>query len=144
MNGTHWIGWTRCLGFWAGVYPNICRAFLVNAAELGIYDNAKNWIINDWQLCEDGILGHVGASFAAGVSSALVSTPVDVVKTRLMNQAGSTSKQYEKGMLRTLVSIPREEGFRAMYKGFFPIICRKVIWCSAFFTTYEQMRMILE
>ena len=87
--------------------------------------------------------GHVAASFTAGVSSALVSTPVDVVKTRLMNQAGSASKQYQKGMFGTLVSIPREEGFRALYKGFFPIICRKVVWCTAFFVTYEQMRVNL-
>ena len=29
-------------GFWAGVGPNVMRCFLVNAAELGTYDQAKH------------------------------------------------------------------------------------------------------
>ena len=29
------------LSFWAGLTPNVCRTFLVNAAELGTYDEAK-------------------------------------------------------------------------------------------------------
>ena len=128
-------------GFWAGVWPNICRAFLVNAAEIGMYDNAKNWIINDYQLCKEGMVGHVSASFVAGVSSAMISTPVDVVKTRMMNQAGEIGNKS--GMLRMLITIPRQEGFAALYKGFYPIICRKVVWCTLFFVTYEKVRSFL-
>merc|ERR1712087_924312 len=129
------------VGFWAGVWPNICRAFLVNAAEIGMYDNAKNWIIHDYQLCSDGIIGHVGASFVAGVSSALISTPVDVIKTRMMNQAGEVGNKSN--MFRMLITIPKQEGFGALYKGFYPIICRKVVWCTAFFVTYERVRSAL-
>lgn len=129
------------VGFWAGVWPNICRAFLVNAAEIGMYDNAKNLITNEYQLCApSSIYGHVFASLVAGTCSALVSTPVDVVKTRFMNQAGSHNKQYQMGMVQTLLSIPKQEGFFALYKGFTPIICRKVVWCTAFFVTYERVR----
>ena len=29
------------LGFWAGVYPNVVRCFLVNAAEIGTYDQVN-------------------------------------------------------------------------------------------------------
>merc|ERR1712013_113160 len=131
------------VGLWAGVWPNICRAFLVNAAEIGMYDNSKNWLI-DYQLCVEGsMVSHVGASLVAGTSSALISTPVDVVKTRFMNQVGSASKQYEQGMFGTLMAIPKQEGFAALYKGFTPIICRKVVWCTMFFVTYERVRVYL-
>merc|ERR550525_1967317 len=75
------------LGFWAGVQPNVARCFLVNAAELGTYDQAKHEIISRGIL-PDGMWAHVGASGIAGTASAVTSTPVDVVKTRLMNQSG--------------------------------------------------------
>ena len=129
-------------GFWSGVWPNICRAFLVNAAEIGMYDNAKNWIINKYTF-DYIIFGHIFASFIAGISSALISTPVDVVKTRFMNQAGHNNKQYNNSMFKTLINIPKEEGFVALYKGFTPIICRKVVWCTVFFVSYEQIRVYL-
>ena len=72
------------------------------------------------------MLTDVSASSVAGVSSACISTPVDVVKTRLMNDAGHANKQYS-GMLNGLVSISRDEGFVALYKGFAPIVIRKTI-----------------
>ena len=31
-------------------------------------------------------------------------------------------------------------GPSALYKGFNPIFVRKVVWCSVFFVTYEQLR----
>jgi len=69
------------LGFWAGWRPNVARTFIVNAAELGSYDQIKTEIFVP--LVGDNPLAHIGASGAAGVISALCSTPVDVVKTRL-------------------------------------------------------------
>lgn len=135
-------------GFWSGVYPNICRAFLVNAAEIGMYDNAKNWLLNKYEF-NNIIYGHIFASFIAGTSSALISTPVDVCKTRLMNQAGIDSnnklygKQSNPSMIKILIKIPKDEGFTALYKGFYPIITRKVVWCTMFFVTYEQIRNYL-
>ena len=81
--------WSRegLRGFWAGVMPNVARCFLVNAAELGSYDQAKTMIVNSGVL-PDGPLAHLAASASAGFASAVISTPADVVKTRLMNQAG--------------------------------------------------------
>ena len=54
------------------------------------------------------MLQHVTASFAAGVVSSAVSTPADVVKTRLMNQAGHTH-EYS-GVVDAFVGITRQEG----------------------------------
>jgi hypothetical protein len=124
------------LGFWAGLGPNVARTFLVNAAELGTYDQAKSMIT---PYTGDNFVGHLGASTVAGVASACTSTPVDVVKTRLMNQAGG--EQVYKGMLDAFIKIPRDEGAMALYKGFTPIVVRKVLWLCAFFVTYEQARV---
>jgi hypothetical protein len=35
-------------GLWAGCLPNIQRAFIVNAFELGTYDQAKETLVNDF------------------------------------------------------------------------------------------------
>lgn len=123
------------LGFWAGLQPNIIRTFLVNAAELGTYDQAKSVII---PYTGDNFGAHLGASTIAGITSACVSTPADVVKTRLMNQAGSV-QQY-KGVVDAGLQTLRKEGVLALYKGFTPIVIRKVLWCCAFFASYEQIR----
>lgn len=125
------------LGFWAGLQPNVARTFLVNAAELGTYDQAKQGFLplcgenNQW-------MAHLGASAVAGVTSAVVSTPADVIKTRLMNQAGH-GHNYS-GVLDAVRSTLEKEGVRALYKGFTPILLRKLMWTSIFFQVYERIR----
>jgi len=122
-------------GFWAGVKPNVARTFLVNAAELGTYDQAKQTL---QPYLGAGLLSHVGASGCAGFTSACVSTPADVIKTRLMNAAGG-KKQYS-GIVDAGMTIVKQEGPTALYKGFLPICVRKLVWCAAFFVSYEQIR----
>ena len=122
-------------GFWAGISPNISRTFLVNAAELGTYDQAKSTLV---PYVGDGFVSFLGASATAGLASALTSTPVDVVKTRMMNMAGG--QQAYSSMASGLVTIAREEGAAALYKGFIPIFVRKLVWCSSFFVVYEFAR----
>lgn len=133
------------LGFWAGLQPNVARTFLVNAAELGTYDQAKESLK---PLLGDGPLAHISASGVAGVASACTSTPADVIKTRLMNQStlsaptgggGAATAAYA-GPVDALRCILRDEGAAALYKGFVPIVVRKVLWCSIFFVSYEQIR----
>ena len=124
------------LSLWSGLQPNIARTFLVNAAELGTYDEAKHRLI---PIVGDNPVAHIGASGIAGVASACTSTPADVVKTRLMNQAGKQIQEYS-GVVNAFSTILRTEGMGALYKGFVPIVVRKVIWCSVFFVTYEQLR----
>ena len=115
------------LAFWAGVQPNVARCFIGNACEIGCYDEAKTRLIASG-LVSDGPLGHFAASGVAGLISAVFSTPVDVVKTRLMAQAGGKTTagvvRYE-GVVDCFVRMPRLEGLGSLYKGFVPIAARK-------------------
>eukprot|EP00924_Labyrinthula_sp_SR-Ha-C_P015696 snap_masked-scaffold_4-processed-gene-7.30-mRNA-1 protein AED:0.18 eAED:0.18 QI:0/-1/0/1/-1/1/1/0/288 len=119
----------------AGVEANVMRTFLVNAAELGTYDEVKSVLLTP--VLGDGGLSHLGASGIAGVASALVSTPADVIKTRLMNQAGESKSLNPITMFGKIL---KEEKPSAFYKGFIPICVRKVIWCTVFFVSYEQIK----
>ena len=87
---------------------------------------------------------HFGASALAGVASALVSMPVDVVKSRMMNSAGRDAATGDVARRRSnLVTVGldlvRNEGLRAAYAGFIPTCARKVVWCITFFVSYEWL-----
>lgn len=65
--------------------PNCQRAALVNLADMATYDHVKQYVLRNTSLPDDWRT-HVCASVASGLTAALVSTPADVIKTRIMNQ----------------------------------------------------------
>ena len=128
------------LGFWSGVQPNVARCFIGNACELGCYDQAKMYIVNSESIpIQEGVGSHLAAASVAGLMSAIASCPVDVVRTRLFNQAGRVAEY--KGTFDALINIPKREGIMALYKGFMPLFCRKVFWTVLFFLSYEQAKL---
>lgn len=58
---------------------------LLNSTKLATYDHIKHYLINS-KLLHDGYACHFVASVCAGICIAVVTAPVDIVKTRLMNQ----------------------------------------------------------
>jgi len=56
------------------------------------------------------------AASIAGMPSAYLTTPADVVKTRLQSEARKGDTHY-KGVLDAFRKIPAEEGFGALFKG---------------------------
>eukprot|EP01018_Ginkgo_biloba_P029450 Gb_08151 [translate_table: standard] len=124
-------------GLWRGVWPNVQRACLVNMGELACYDQAKRTIIRRG-VCEDNVYAHTLASMMSGLSATALSCPADVVKTRMMNQAGDGYKTS----LDCLVKTVRREGVMALWKGFFPTWARLGPWQFVFWVSYEKFRSI--
>jgi hypothetical protein len=138
-------------GFFAGLKPNILRTFLVNATQLSVYDQIKFTIFGPIYGI-DSPMSHLGSSGLAGVATAITSTPADVVKTRLMNDAGENYRGSlgvapphapYRGFIKSTVRIYKEEGVLALYKGFWPICVRRTVWCTVFFLSYEKIRTTL-
>jgi len=67
--------------------------------------------------------------------STLLSTPADVIKTRLMADSKHTMFQCAKDIIRN-------EGFLSLWKGFFPNWFRLAPWQFVFWTTYERLRVL--
>eukprot|EP00658_Telonema_sp_P-2_P074668 TRINITY_DN63944_c0_g1_i1.p2 TRINITY_DN63944_c0_g1~~TRINITY_DN63944_c0_g1_i1.p2 ORF type:complete len:108 (+),score=22.84 TRINITY_DN63944_c0_g1_i1:104-427(+) len=61
---------------------------------------------------EDGMALHFMCSMIGGVVASVVTSPVDLAKTRIMNH------QSDAGIARTLSDVVRREGAMALYKGF--------------------------
>ena len=68
------------------------------------------------------------SSFTCGLAGALASNPVDVVRTRMMNQRVVTVGPLYRGTLDGLMITARNEGFSALYKGFWPNWLRLGPW----------------
>uniref|UniRef100_A0A8C3IY88 Solute carrier family 25 member 14 n=7 Tax=Neoaves TaxID=3078114 RepID=A0A8C3IY88_9CHAR len=129
-------------GLWRGVVPTAQRAAIVVGVELPVYDITKKHLIVSG-LMGDTIFAHFVSSFTCGLAGAIASNPVDVVRTRMMNQraiVGST--ELYKGTLDGLVKTWKSEGFFALYKGFWPNWLRLGPWNIIFFITYEQLKRL--
>lgn len=60
---------------WQGVGPNVQRAALLTAAQVGTYDESKN-AMKRAGLLSEGLSLHVAASLIAGFATAVVTSPV--------------------------------------------------------------------
>lgn len=129
---------------WRGSSLTVNRAMLVTASQLASYDQIKETILEKG-LMKDGLGTHVTASFAAGFVAAVVSNPVDVIKTRVMNMKvePGMAPPYS-GAVDCVVKTVRSEGPMALYKGFIPTISRQGPFTVVLFVTLEQVRKLLK
>ncbi|KAK1631457.1 hypothetical protein QYE76_005772 [Lolium multiflorum] len=130
---------------WRGSSLTVHRAMIVTASQLATYDQAKEAILSRRGPAADGLATHVAASFAAGLVAAAASSPVDCVKTRVMNmkvQPGCPPPYA--GALDCAIKTVRSEGALALYKGFIPTVTRQGPFTVVLFVTLEQVRKLLK
>ncbi|XP_072936407.1 mitochondrial uncoupling protein Bmcp [Epargyreus clarus] len=132
-------------GLWRGVGPTSQRAALIAAVELPAYDASKRRLT---PALGDAPLNHLLSSLLASLGSAVASTPLDVIRTRLMNQRNvkdplaQVNQRIYKGTIDCFLQTVRNEGFLALYKGFVPTWLRMGPWNIIFFITYEQLKRL--
>lgn len=126
-------------GFFNGYTSLVIRELPFDAIQFPLYEAlkktwAKRTASGELELWQSSLCGS-----AAGGVAAAVTTPLDVVKTRLMTQTPGSGTQY-KGIVDGLKRIAREEGGGALFSGLTP----RIIWISVggaiFFGSYESVR----
>ncbi|KAJ2722796.1 S-adenosylmethionine transporter [Coemansia sp. Benny D115] len=142
IRGTY--GAEGLLGFYRGYLTQVVREIPFTCIQFPIYEFLKQWQaqrrgrpVRAW---EAALCGSVAGGIAAAAT-----TPLDVVKTRVMlstKSAGAPQLEYS-GILSTLSRIAREEGARALFSGIVP----RTIWISVggfiFLGSYEQVKTAL-
>lgn len=130
-------------GLWKGWLPNVQRAGLVNLGELSTYDSAKQALLRSGYFV-DNVWCHAAASGISGFVSALVSSPADVIKSRLMAQSNQSSnlEPFYRGTMDCFVKSVKNEGIFSLWKGFFPAWTRLAPWQLTFWMCYEELRRI--
>lgn len=138
------------LGLWSGVIPNMQRAYIVNAAELAAYDQAKSSLVSRAGMDPDSAWTHLISALISGAFAAVCCQPVDLVKNRLMNQRKALQQKgqpqeggvHYAGMIDCIAKVVRNEGILALYKGLSANVLRIGSWCVVMFMTYEQCRLL--
>eukprot|EP01087_Luapelamoeba_hula_P009213 TRINITY_DN2370_c0_g2_i1.p1 TRINITY_DN2370_c0_g2~~TRINITY_DN2370_c0_g2_i1.p1 ORF type:complete len:162 (+),score=16.56 TRINITY_DN2370_c0_g2_i1:569-1054(+) len=126
-------------GLYKGVVPTTQRAAVLSATMLSSYDHTKHYILQKGWIAQDNVYAHLGAAMTTGIWMSLVSSPIDVVKTRIMNSRPGTAQSYN-SMLDCLYKTARTEGILGLYKGVVPTYMRLGPHTVMAFVIYEQLR----
>ena len=128
------------LGMWRGVGPTVLRAAILTASQIPSYDHCKCILLrNDFM--EEGFKLHVLASVTAGLITAFITSPVDVVKTRIMNENIVRNRHLVyTSTYSCFVKILRTEGLLGFYKGLVPNWVRIGPHTTISFLIFERLR----
>lgn len=105
------------MSWFRGWLPNSSRAAVMTASQLASYDIFKRALL-EYTPLKDNLTTHFSASFLAGLVAATVTSPIDVIKTRVM------SSPHNHGMMHAIGDIYRSEGIGWMFKGWVPSFLR--------------------
>ncbi|XP_056629626.1 mitochondrial 2-oxoglutarate/malate carrier protein-like [Diorhabda sublineata] len=123
---------------WRGAIPTMGRAVAVNAAQLSTYSQAKQLIVQYFQM-KDGIPLHFVSSMISGLITTIVSMPLDIAKTRLQNMKSLGGVAEYSGPIDVLGKVIKNEGIFSLWKGFLPYYLRLGPHTVLTFIFLEQM-----
>ncbi|SJX61751.1 probable DIC1-Mitochondrial dicarboxylate carrier protein [Sporisorium reilianum f. sp. reilianum] len=121
-----------------GLAPNTVRAVLMNASQLATYDVFKTLLLSSGYFAEGTAL-HFSASFMAGTVATTVCSPADVIKSRVMNAAGSGE-----GIFKTLRADLGREGVGFLFRGWTPAWMRLSPNTIIVFVVLEKLRLLVD
>jgi solute carrier family 25 protein 14/30 len=130
-------------GLYRGVGPNIQRAIILTGSQLPSYDQSKHVALSTGYFRED-IKTHCICAMFAGLISATTTSPIDVVKSRYMNQVfdahgvGRTYSSTTDCFIKTL----KAEGLHGFYKGWLPQWLRIGPHTIVTFIVLEKLRWL--
>lgn len=114
------------------------RAVLMTIGQLSTYDQFKHLLLTKTpeNMLKDDLITHLIASLIAGTCATICTQPLDVVKTRLMNE---TVGHY-KGSFDVIKSIHRDYGMIGYFRGFLPAFVRLAPHTMLTFVFLEELR----
>jgi len=131
------------LSMWrTGVIPNMNRATIITVGQLAAYDQCKQLLLESG--AKESMSTHFGASLMAAFIASVMSNPVDVAKTRLMNQKFVEGKPQYTGTVNVMTSMVAAEGPLSLYKGFAATFARQCPYVVVTWITVEQLKKVMK
>jgi hypothetical protein len=125
------------IALWRGCNPNVIRGMLMTAGQMASYDVAKDRLLRT-PYFKDDVITHFTSGAIAGVIATIICSPIDVVKTRLMNMKTGAYR----GVADCFVKTMKNEGSIAFFKGFGPSVSRLVPQTILTFMFLEQFQRL--
>ncbi|KAF9934880.1 hypothetical protein FBU30_010147 [Linnemannia zychae] len=138
------------LGFYRGYFSTVAREIPFTCIQFPLYEYMKkSYAFFTHRKAVDPWEAAICGSIAGGIAAA-ITTPLDVIKTRLMlsqrshaGAGGAPSSAYYSGITSTFKRILAEEGARALFSGIGPRVMWISIGGSIFFGVYEKSKALL-
>ncbi|KAG0232793.1 hypothetical protein BGW41_001727 [Actinomortierella wolfii] len=142
-------------GFYRGYFSTVVREIPFTCIQFPLYEAMKkNWARRTDRNAVDAWEAAICGSIAGGIAAGLT-TPLDVIKTRLMlsqraaagaattTAAAAANSAYYSGIVSTFRRIWVEEGPRALFSGIGPRVMWISIGGSIFLGVYEKAKTVL-
>ncbi|KAL4892802.1 mitochondrial carrier domain-containing protein [Aspergillus ambiguus] len=116
-----WLQMKRLEGWGAftqGIWPNCFRCGFMTSSQLASYDTFKSLLMKLSGTTGDHPAIHVSASLMASLVATTLCSPMDVIKTHLME---STGRNTTVGVIKELM---RNEGLKWVFRGWTPSFVR--------------------
>lgn len=146
VQGLKYIWRTEGLrGLFKGNGTNCARIVPNSAVKFFSYEQAAKgilWAYRQQTGDEDAQLSpllRLGAGACAGIIAMSATYPMDMVRGRITVQTEKSPYQY-RGMFHALGTVYREEGFRALYRGWLPSVIGVVPYVGLNFAVYESLK----
>ncbi|GKV10062.1 hypothetical protein SLEP1_g21481 [Rubroshorea leprosula] len=129
--------------FWKGNLVTIVHRLPYSSVNFYAYERYKSWLQpflgreNQLGRGSPDVFVHFVGGGLAGITSASVTYPLDLVRTRL---AAQTSTVYYRGIWHAFHTICREEGFLGFYKGLGATLLGVGPSIAISFSVYEALR----
>ncbi|XP_010490552.1 PREDICTED: thylakoid ADP,ATP carrier protein, chloroplastic [Camelina sativa] len=122
-------------GYWKGNLPQVIRIVPYSAVQLFAYETYKKLFRGkDGQLT---VLGRLGAGACAGMTSTLITYPLDVLRLRLAVEPGYRT------MSQVALNMLREEGLASFYKGLGPSLLSIAPYIAINFCVFDLVKKSL-
>ena len=131
-------------GLFVGARINAQRGALINIGWMGGFEQSKATLLNtklygtDF-IFTDSLILHVLCSQIAGTLAGLISSPLDVIRTRSMAQDSAGIVKPYRSSVQCILDIIKTDGFFGLYRGFGPGLIRNNLWSLIFFVTFENL-----
>lgn len=115
----------------------LARSVMMSIGQLAMYDQYKYLLVSKLSMPGDDIKTHVTSSIFTSLTCTAMTQPLDVLKTRMMNQSAS-----QKQNIRVAVeNLYKSSGLSGFYRGFVPALVRLGPQTVLVFVFYEQLRI---
>ncbi|KAK9716652.1 hypothetical protein RND81_06G248100 [Saponaria officinalis] len=132
-------------GLFKGNGTNCARIVPNSAVKFFSYEQASKGILWLYQQqtgnenAELNPLLRLAAGACAGIIAMSATYPMDMVRGRLTVQTDKSPQQY-RGIYHALTTVFREEGARALYKGWLPSVIGVIPYVGLNFAVYESLK----
>ena len=126
------------LSLWRGLFPTILRDVPFSVLYWISYEFLKHEM-SSLQLFDNSKLVPLIAGAVSGATAALVTNPLDVVKTHMQVSLGESHRK-RLSLLEVVRRVASEHGISGLYTGLVPRIAKIAPACAIMISTYESFK----